>query len=144
MKLIALSACIAALAVTAAFANPVADRKAQMKERGALLGELAPVARGQQPFDAAKVLATLEALSKNAQTDIEALWPAGSDAGDHTSSPKIWEDPSGFAAAVDKYQADVDAAVAAQPQNIDAFQPLFGAITSNCGACHQDFRVKRG
>ena len=144
MKLIVLSASILALTVSAALSDPIADRQAQMKARGALVGELAPIARGQQLFDAAKVLATLEAMSKNAETDIQVLWPTGSEAGDHTSAPTVWEDPSAFQVAVDKYKSDVDAALAAQPQDIDAFQPLFGAITSNCGACHQDFRVKRG
>ena len=56
----------------------------------------------------------------------------------------MWEDRSAFEAAVEKYETDVESAVAAKPQDIDAFRPLFGAITSNCGACHQDFRVKRG
>ncbi|SMH42093.1 c-type cytochrome [Mesorhizobium australicum] len=144
MKFIVLSASILALSASVALADPIADRKAQMKARGALVGELAPIARGQQPYDAAKVLATLEEMSKNAETDVSVLWPAGSEAGDHTSSLKVWEDPSAFEAAVDKYKSDVDAAVAANPQDIDAFRPLFGAITSNCGACHEDFRVKRG
>lgn len=144
MKLIVLCASILALTVSAALADPIAERKAQMKARGALMGELAPIAKGEQPFDAAKVMAALEAMSKNAETDVQALWPAGSDSGDQTSSPKIWEDTASFQAAVDKYHSDVDAAVAAQPTTIDAFQPLFGAIASNCGACHQNFRVKKG
>lgn len=144
MKSIVLCASILALSASTALAEPIADRKAQMKARGALVGELAPIARGQQPYDAAKVMATLEQMSKNAETDVSVLWPTGSEAGDHTSAPKVWEDPSAFKAAVDKYQSDVDAAVAAKPQDIDAFRPLFGAITSNCGACHEDFRVKRG
>lgn len=144
MKSIVLCASILALSVSSAFSDPVGERKAQMKARGALVGELVPIAKGEQPYDAAKVLSTLEAMSKNAETEVSALWPAGSETGDHTSAPKVWEDRSAFEAAVGKYESDVEAAVAAKPQNIDAFRPLFGAITSNCGACHQDFRVKRG
>lgn len=144
MKSIVLCASILALSVSSAFSDPVGERKAQMKARGALVGELVPIAKGEQPYDAAKVLSTLEAMSKNAETEVSALWPAGSETGDHTSAPKVWEDRSAFEAAVGKYVSDVEAAVAAKPQNIDAFRPLFGAITSNCGACHQDFRVKRG
>jgi cytochrome c556 len=144
MKLTVLTASILALTMTAALSDPIAERKAQMKARGALMGELAPIARGQQPFDSEKVLSALEKMSQNAETDVTALWPADSKAGDHTSSPAVWDDPQAFQDAVDKYRSDVDAALAAQPQNIDAFQPLFGAISSNCGACHQDFRVKRG
>lgn len=144
MKSIVLCASILALSVSSAFSDPVGERKAQMKARGALVGELVPIAKGEQPYDAAKVLSTLEAMSKNAETEVSALWPAGSETGDHTSAPKVWEDRSAFEAAVGKYESDVEAAVAAKPQNIDAFRPLFGAITSNCGACHQDFRVTRG
>ncbi|MCR5858870.1 cytochrome c [Mesorhizobium sp. J428] len=103
MKFVVLSVSILALSASAALAEPIADRKAQMKARGALVGELAPIARGQRPYDAAKVMATLEEMSKNAETDVSVLWPTGSEAGDHTSAPKVWEDPSAFKAAVDKY-----------------------------------------
>jgi cytochrome c556 len=144
MKSLVLSLSILGLSLASAQADPIADRIAQMKARGALVGQLAPIAKGEQPYDAAKVLATLEEMSKNAVTDVAVLYPAGSSEGNTTASPKIWEDMAGFQAAVDKYQADVDAAVAANPQDLDAFRPLFGAITSNCGACHQDFRVKKG
>ena len=144
MKSFILTASILALSIASAHADPIADRKAQMKERGRLVGQLAPIAKGEQPYDAAKVLALLQEMSANATTDIAALWPQDSQDGDHTSAPKVWEDPDGFRAAVDKYQADVDAAVAAEPKDLDAFRTQFGAITSNCGACHQDYRVKRG
>jgi cytochrome c556 len=144
MKSIVLCASILALTVSSALSDPVAERKAQMKARGALVGELAPIAKGEQPYDAAKVLSMLEAMSQNAETEVSALWPAGSETGDHTSAPNVWEDRSAFEAAVEKYETDVEAAVAAKPQDIDAFRPLFGAITSNCSGCHQDFRVKRG
>lgn len=144
MKSIVLCASILALSVSSAFSDPVAERKAQMKARGALVGELVPIAKGEQPYDAAKVLETLEAMARNAETDVAILWPAGSEAGDHTSSPRIWEHPSEFQAAVEKYRSDIDAAISAGPEDIDAFRPIFGAITSNCGGCHQDFRIKKG
>ena len=144
MKSIVFAASILAATVSVAHSDPIADRKAQMKARGALVGQLMPIMKGEQPYDAAKVLATLQEMQANAVTDISVLWPADSQAGDHTSSPKVWEAPDEFAAAVDKYQKDVDAAVEAKPQDLQAFQPLFGAITSNCGSCHQSFRVKKG
>lgn len=136
---------VAALAVIAgsAYADPIADRRAIMKERGGIVGgQLAPIAKGEKPFDAAAVMTALQALDANAKKfDVEALFPAGSDQGDTKASPKIWEDMAGFKAAADKYAADVAAAVAANPQDAAAFQPLFGAIASNCGACHQAYRL---
>lgn len=136
---------VSALAVISgsAFADPIADRKAIMKERGGIVGgQLAPIVKGEKPFDAAAVMTALQALDANAKKfDVDALFPAGSDQGDTKASPKIWEDMAGFKAAADKFAADVAAAVAANPQDAAAFQPLFGAIASNCGACHQAYRM---
>jgi len=142
MRLLAFAASAAVLVVTAASADPIEDRKNIMKERGAQMRVLAPIAQGQQPFDAAAVMTALEALNANAMaTDVEALWPAGSDTGDTKSAPKIWEDMAGFQAAMEKYKADVAAAVAANPQDLPAFQAVFGPVASNCGSCHQAFRL---
>jgi cytochrome c556 len=136
---------VSALAVISgsAFADPIADRKAIMKERGGIaFGQLAPIAKGEKPYDAAVVLAALQALDANAKKfDIDALFPAGSETGDTKASPKIWEDMAGFKAAHENYSAAVAAAVAAAPQDLAAFQPLFGAIGQGCGSCHSAYRM---
>lgn len=142
MRLLALAASAAMLAATAASADPIADRQANMKERSAQMRVLAPIAQGKNPFDAAAVMAALEALNANAMAaDVEALWPAGSETGDTDSSPKIWEDKPAFKAAMDKYKADVAAAVAAKPQDLQALQAVFGPVAANCGSCHNAFRL---
>ncbi len=143
MKRLILAISTVALVSSAAFADPIADRKALMKERGGLVGgQLAPIAKGEKPFDAAAVLAALQGLAANADKfDADVLFPAGSETGDTKASPKIWEDMAGFKAAADKYKADVAAAVAAAPQDLDAFKAQFGAIAANCGACHQTYRL---
>jgi cytochrome c556 len=136
---------VSALAVISgsAFADPIADRQAIMKERGGIaFGQLAPIAKGEKPYDAAVVLTALQALDANAKKfDIDALFPAGSDQGDTKASPKIWEDMAGFKTAHENYAAAVAAAVAAAPQDLAAFQPLFGAIGQGCGACHSAYRM---
>lgn len=132
----------ASVMVTGAFADPIADRKENMKERGSLMRILAPIAQGQQPFDAATVMDALEKLQANAEAaELDVMWPVGSETGDTKSSPKIWEDRAGFQAADDKYDADVAAAVAANPQDLAAFQAVFGPVASNCGSCHEAFRM---
>ena len=70
-----------------------------------------------------------------------ALWPEGSNTGDTESSPKVWEDMAGFQAANDKFAADTAAAVAAAPQDLAAFQAVFGPVASNCGSCHEAYRM---
>lgn len=145
MKKLLLAISIFAIAGSAAFADTLADRKALMKERGKLTGELSKVVKGETPFDAAAVLKTLQDMQANAEKfDAEALYPAGSDTGDTTAAPKIWEDMDGFKAAEDKFLSAVNAAVTDAPADVDALKAKFGAIGASCGACHETFRVRKG
>lgn len=139
-------ACLAALSfsVSGVAADPIADRQALMKERGDLMRVLVPIMREQQPFDAATVLDTLEKMNANAQaaTDVDALWPEGSETGGDTeSAPSIWEDREGFVAATNKYAADAQAAAEAAPQDLDAFRGAFAPVAANCGTCHEAYRL---
>ncbi|MER9349147.1 cytochrome c [Mesorhizobium sp. M0239] len=145
MRKLVIAISMLALAASAAFADPILDRQALMKERGKIVGGLSKVVKGEEPFDAAAVLTQLQALQANADKfDADALFPAGNDTGDTTASPKIWEDMAGFKAAEDKYLADVKAAVAAAPADADALKAQVGAIGSDCGTCHQGYRIKKG
>ncbi|MEI9414392.1 c-type cytochrome [Mesorhizobium sp. Cs1321R2N1] len=145
MRKLVIAISMLALAASAAFADPVLGRQALMKERGKIVGGLSKVVKGEEPFDAAAVLTQLQALQANAEKfDVEALFPKGSDTGDTTAAPKIWEDMAGFKTAEDKYLADVKAAVAAAPADLDALKTQIGTIGSDCGTCHQGYRVKKG
>ena len=142
MRIVLLAASALTLTATGAFADPISDRKEIMKERGALMRILGPIAQGQQPFDAATVMDALQKLNDNAaRVDVSVLWAPGTDTGDTKSSPKIWEDMAGFQAAVDKFTADTEAAVAANPQDLASFQAVFGPVAGNCGACHEAYRL---
>ena len=140
MKYFAIAASILMLGTATASADPISDRQALMKERGGAMGVLVPIAQGKNPFDAAAVMAALESLEANAEkADVDVLWAPGTEGG--KSSPKIWEDMDGFKAAHAKFDADVEAAIAANPQDLDAFQAVFGTVAGNCGACHQAYRL---
>ncbi len=146
-RLIAFSiAPLLAIAVlsTPASADAIADRQALMKDQGKAIGSIAPIAKGEKPFDAATVMTALKKLNDDAQKlDVATLFPAGSDKGDTTASPKIWEDNAGFVAAVAKYKADTAAAVAADPKDLESFKTAFSQVTKNCGTCHEGFRIKK-
>lgn len=134
-----------ALATTAAFADVIADRQAVMKENGKQVGVLVKMVKGEADFDAAAVLAALTALNNSVQQiDVAASFPAGSDKGDTTASPKIWEDMAGFQAQVDKFKAVTAAAVAAPAQDLDALKAQVGAIGQTCSSCHETYRIKKG
>ncbi|MDQ2704945.1 MAG: cytochrome c [Pseudomonadota bacterium] len=135
-----------ALATSAAFADPIAERQALMKANGKAMKELTAFVKGEAAYDAVAVLAALTKLHEDAsKMDPATLWPAGTETGgDTTSSPKIWEDPAGFQAAIDKFKADAAAAVAAAPADVDALKAQMGVVGSNCGGCHETFRIKKG
>ena len=101
------------------------------------------ITEAEKPFDAAVVLEALQTLNDDAQKLDVALFPAGTDQGDTEASPKIWEDMAGFQAKVDKFKADAAAAAAAPPQDVEALKATLGAVGSNCGGCHETFRIKK-
>lgn len=145
MKKFVIAVSVIALATTAAFADVIADRQAVMKENGKQVGVLVKMVKGEADFDAAAVLAALTALNNNVQAiDVAASFPPGSDKGDTTASPNIWEDPPGFQVEVDKFKAVTAAAVAAAPQDLDALKTQVGAIGQSCSSCHEAFRIKKG
>lgn len=135
---------LVAIGTSVAFAGPIEDRKAIMKANGQAMGQLAAMAKGEKPFDAAAVTAALATLNEDTQKfDVAALFPAGSDQGDTTASPKIWEDMAGFTAKADAWKKAVADAVAANPQDVAALGPHLGAIGQACGGCHEAYRVKK-
>lgn len=131
---------------SAAFADPIDDRQALMKERGKLVGEMAKMVKGEAPFDAAIVAASLKGLQDNAaRFDVATLFPKGSETGgDTTVSPKIWEDPNGFAEHEKAFEDAINAAAGAPAADLDALKGQVGAIGKACGGCHQAYRIKKG
>jgi cytochrome c556 len=146
MRRLILAISAVALAATAALADPISERQAIMKSNGKTLKSISAIAKGEQPFDADKVLVALKALNDDAQKfDVQKLFPDGSQTGgDTTASPKIWEDTAGFQKAVDKFKADTASAVSASPADLDQFKIEFGKVAKNCGSCHEAFRIKKG
>ena len=134
-----------ALVTTAAFADVIADRQAVMKENGKQVGVLVKMVKGEADFDAEAVKAALTALNDNVQKiDVAVSFPPGSDTGDTTASPKIWEDMAGFQAEVDKFKEVTAAAAAAPAQDLEALKPQVGSIGQSCQSCHEAFRIKKG
>ena len=134
-----------ALATSAGLADPIADRQALMKANGKAMKELTGIVKGEAAFDAEAVKAALTMLNNNVQAiDVAASFPPGSDKGDTTASPKIWEDMAGFQAQVDKFKAATAAAAAAPAQDLEALKPQLGSIGETCQSCHETFRIKKG
>ncbi len=143
MKKLILAAAAVAFAATASLAGPAEDREALMKSFGGALGQLAPMAKGEKPFDAAAVNAALEQLNANVMKfDAAALFPEGSAEGTE-ALPAIWTNWDDFTAKVEKLKADVAGVAANPPADQAALGAALGTIGGNCGTCHQTYRMNK-
>jgi len=149
MKTLMMAAALAILSVSAASAqsDPVAVRKAIMASNGASAGLAVKLMKGEVRYDPAIAKAVLEAINVNALT-IGNYFPEGSGSGRETeASPKIWEDPAGFAKIVAKFQADAGEALKAGgkrgPADLAAFKTAIEPVFGDCKSCHQVYRLDR-
>ncbi len=143
MKRFVIAAALVAAGAATAFAGPIEDRQAMMKAMAKNTKELAAVAKGETPFDAAKVKALLQVYVDDS-AKLPTLFPDDSKTGGTdptTAAPKIWEDQAGFKAAAAKLGTDATAALAAADQA--SFAKAFGTVASNCNACHGTYRIKK-
>ena len=143
MKRIVLAVAVVALGVTAVVAqsDPIAARKALMKENGRHSGIAREMIEGKQPFDLAKakaVLANFAAVHDKGKN----LWPDNSKSGGDTASlPAIWENKADFEAKLAKLSSDAKAQDAGV-KDLDSFKAAMAEIGKNCGGCHNTYRKK--
>ena len=137
------------LGVGAVMAQQDAVKQAQdtMKANGKNLGGvLAPMFKGEKPYDQAAVDAALTQLEDTAKK-LPTMFPASiKDAkweGDYSPSPKIWEDKAGFDAKVASFAKAVTEAKA-KIKDLDSLKANFPGIGKECGGCHETYRVKKG
>ena len=144
MKRLVLAAAFAALGVTAVVAqsDPIAARKALMKENGNQARIAREMIEGKQPFNpdaAKKVLATFGDTNDKAKS----LWPRHLEDRRHTAAlPAIWENKADFDAKLAKFSTDSKAA-SAKVNDLDSFKAEMTEIGKSCGGCHQPYRKRQ-
>ena len=128
---------------TSAFAtdDPILTRKKLMQANGGAAGAISAIIKGEVPFNAAIVQSELRSLNAVAYA-FGDYFPEGSDQGDTRASPKIWEEMAEFQQYLADFQADTDAARAADPQDVEALKTAMGEIGQNCQQCHEEFRLE--
>jgi cytochrome c556 len=137
---------VAALAIgvtaVSAQSDPIAARKALMKENGDQAKIASAMLKGDAPFDLTKAKAALAAFQQ-AGEKAPALFPDNSKTGGETAAlPKIWEDKPDFNARLTKLAADAKAA-AGTVSDLDSFKAAMGTIGKECGGCHEIYRAKK-
>lgn len=136
---------LAGLGATAVVAadEPQVVRQEMMKKIGGAMGALAGIAKGEKPYDAAVVTASLTTISETSKA-FPDQFPAGSESGFETeATPKIWETMDDFKAKADKLSADAEATLASLPADQAGVGAALGGIGKNCGGCHEVYRVKK-
>ena len=135
-----------ALAASAAFADPIADRKALMKERGKLVGVLVEDGQGRSSLRRRRRADRAAGAQANAEKiDVDALVPGRQRQGRHHG---LAEDLGRHGRLPGRRTTSsrpiTAAAVAAPPQDVEALKAQLGTIGADCGGCHETYRIKKG
>jgi cytochrome c556 len=133
------------IGVVAAQQDVLKSAQTIMKGNGKSLGGvLAPMNKGEKPYDQAAVTEALNVLDNTAKK-LPTMFPEsikGMKAeGDYSPSPKIWEDKAGFGASIATFAKAITDAKASV-KDLDTLKAAFPAIGKSCGGCHETFRVK--
>ena len=124
----------------------VKARIAYMQLNGFFMGQLAAIAKGQVPYDAAQATGLAKSLLALSNMDAGAMWPPGSDnqalPGKTRAKPELW---TTFPAVMEKANAlntALEAMVVAAGTDLASLQGAFGAVGAGCGGCHRSFRAE--
>jgi len=136
------------LAISLAFASLAVAGDTPQHERHELMegvGEAAKVVggmlKGEIEYDNAAAMESLQTWA-DAAAEFGGLFPEGSETGEDTeAAPAIWEDRSGFDAALAAWTEAVDAAIAANPATLEDAKPVVGAAFGKCKDCHDTYRI---
>ncbi len=141
MKRFIIAAALVTVGVTTAFAGPIEDRQALMKSIAATTKAAAGYAKGDTPFDAAKVKALLQVYVDDA-AKLPTLFPDDSKTGETRAAPKVWENKADVTARFTKLAADAGDAA---PKVVDeaSMEAIYPALQQECDSCHEQYRLRR-
>jgi cytochrome c556 len=136
---------VLACGVTAVLAatDPIAERRALMKNDGIAAKKMFDMSKGTIPFDLATVKDSLKTLAIAAAKE-PTLFPDNSKTGGGTAAqPSIWENKADFNARFVKFAKDIQAAQAGIVDEA-TFKKLAPKVFENCGGCHELYKAKSG
>jgi len=132
------------IATTAVVAqqDPIAARKALMKETGGATAAVVKMVKGESPFDLAAAQKSMQTY-QDVAAKMPTLFPDNSKSGgETTAAPAIWEKMDDFKARFAKFGADAKAAQGSV-KDLESLKAAVGVVTQNCGGCHEIYRVKK-
>lgn len=118
-------------------------RQGVMRAQAFQFGPLTGVVKGEAQWGPAMAqkAVNLAALSVIAG---DVFSPASQNIPDSAAKPEIWSKPDDFKMKMTAYQAETaKLADLAKAGNVEAIKAQINAVGKACGACHDDFVVKR-
>jgi cytochrome c556 len=123
--------------------DPILARQHSMEETRDAAKVIGGMLKGEQPFDAQAAMAAFEVWKKTAK-EAGDLFPEGSETGHETEAKAtIWSDRDGFDEKMAGFATQVDAAIAANPDSLEALKGAAGPVFKACKACHEGYRVEK-
>jgi len=133
---------IATVQVVWAAESPQEQRHELMEDVGGGAKTIGTMLEGESPFDAAAAMEAMRTWAE-AAGEFGDLFPEGSETGyDTKAKANVWTDRTGFDAALAAWAEAVDAAIAAEPRDLDSLGAAVGPVFKKCKACHEEYRVK--
>lgn len=97
--------------------------------------------KGEVAFDAAEAMDSFKTWADVAARTGD-LFPEGSETGYGTEAKAtIWTDREGFNRELAAFSEAVDAAIAANPQDLESLKAAAGPVFKACKSCHEGYRV---
>lgn len=129
--------------VSLAGSDPIKSRQQSMEDTRDAAKVIGGMLKQKQPFDAEAAMAAFEVWKKTA-TEAGDLFPEGSETGHDTEAKAtIWTDRDGFNEKMANFDTQVDAAIAANPDSLEALNAAAGPVFKTCKACHEEYRVEK-
>ena len=120
-------------------AAALAERKTIMKAQNDGAKQMSAMAKGEAPFDLAKVQAWLKATA-DGTGKAKSLFPDDSKTGETRATPAVWANRADFNAKADDMVAKAKAAAAAIKDEA-SFKAELPGVLKTCDACHENNRA---
>jgi cytochrome c556 len=141
-KFIMAAALLGAMQLAMAGESPQEQRHELMEDVRGHAKTIARMLEGEDAFDADAAMGAFQAWSEAADV-FGGLFPEGTESGfDTRATAAVWSDRAGFEAALSAWSEAVDAAIAANPQDLESLKAAAGPVFKQCKACHEDYRLE--
>ena len=123
--------------------DPIAARKALMKQNNDHAREMVQTMRGQKLFDAAAVDTAFAQWADTAQK-LPGLFPENSKTGQDTrATPKIWQNKKDFDEKAAAFGKAVTENRDKAKASLDGLKAAISVVGKECDNCHEDYRVPK-